>query len=503
MAKIKTKAQARKQALKDFARSHTKGGTFKTSAGVDKSADTATVEELRAYYEAHSGLRDVSDDLIDQVIIGHANKNGLCVSESDLCLPANIGKARYTSATAPHPHSPAPQASQASEQVMADADEALASVSESTPDTPSETKEPSLDDRARDFLKDMVGGIGAGPDGWAKAQTAIRDLLEQSQISVRTNAAPIEPDASIGRTGSARICDQIADIKENKSTRHELAVYNDAKEHKSDYIWPAHAGLALAAIARQTPVFLTGPAGTGKTTFARELALAFGRPFKRISCHDQTEGPTLTGMIAPDIKDGVKWRDGALAAALRIPGAVVLVDEPSVARPGALMVLQALLDDERALVIEETGERLAIADDVILICADNTNGAGDITGNYAGTRQLNAAFMDRFGVVLPIGYLPKDKETKVVQGLAGADKKTAAAVVAYADATRQAATKGELTQPVSTRGCARLAALLSDGAAHDAAFTLAIGSRASVEDAEPLRLLFQTHFASVSDDLIS
>jgi hypothetical protein len=89
-----------------------------------------------------------------------------------------------------------------------------------------------------------------------------------------------------------------------------------------------------------------------------DMAAHYGRPFARISCDDQTESTTLLGMTVPDGKGGVKWQDGQLAAAIRRPGTVVLIDEPTVARAGAHYVFNALLDDERAIVSQETGERI-------------------------------------------------------------------------------------------------------------------------------------------------
>ena len=111
------------------------------------------------------------------------------------------------------------------------------------------------------------------------------------------------------------------------------------------YLWPhPQTETALTQVARGRNVMLYGPAGTGKTEFAQQLAARTGRPFALISCDLGTDAATLVGMTVPDAAGGVTaWQDGQLTRAIKTPGCVVCLDEPSVARPGALFVIQNVL----------------------------------------------------------------------------------------------------------------------------------------------------------------
>ena len=57
---------------------------------------------------------------------------------------------------------------------------------------------------------------------------------------------------------------------------------------------------------------------------------------------------------------------------------------------------------------------MKIADGVFFIVADNTNGAGDDTGQYAGTHQANAALVNAFRRMVRVDYLSKGQEAKAL-----------------------------------------------------------------------------------------
>lgn len=248
------------------------------------------------------------------------------------------------------------------------------------------------------------------------------------------------------------------------------------------YEWPQDATEAvLSAMKRKRNIWLFGPAGTGKSTFAEQMAARTGRPFYLIACDDTTEAPELVGMTTPH--DGsTRWQDGVLTAAIRVPNAVVLIDEPSVARPGALMVLQSVLAS-RLLSIKETGEMVHVADGVHFICADNTNGTGG--GNaagYEGTRRLNRATLDRFSAFVGIDYMAPDVEARVLTARSGCTPELAKLLVECAGLTRAA----KVTHALGLRRLIAWAELLTDGIAPRRAFEYAILNSATKDDREPL-----------------
>lgn len=282
-------------------------------------------------------------------------------------------------------------------------------------------------------------------------------------------------------------------------SRTILPVYDakDAPRVDPNYLWPDVTGAVMTQLARARNVFLTGPAGTGKTSFAKQIAARYGRSFVRISCDDQTEAATLVGMTVPDKDGGSKWQDGQLVKAIRKPGTVILVDEPSVARPGALFVLQAALDDDRAVHIAETGEVVHVAPDVLFLLADNTNGTGDVTGAYEATRRLNRATLDRVGVTVKFDYMSQQDEAKALASRTGCDKKLSLDLVRFANLTRQKAARGDVSHPVGLRRLMALAELITDGVPADSAYQMAVIETAPFDDQEPLRQMWAADFKKV------
>ena len=232
---------------------------------------------------------------------------------------------------------------------------------------------------------------------------------------------------------------------------------------------------------RGTSILDSGTAGTGKTSFAEQLAARTGRPFILISCDDTTEAPELVGMTVPH-EGSVRWQDGVLTAAMRTPHAIVLIDEPSVARSGALMVLQNVLA-ARVLTVKETGEVVRAAAGVTFIVADNTNGTGGGTAEgYEGTRRLNRATLDRFSLSLKLDYMAPAEEAAALVDHTGCTPQLANVLVECAGLTR----KARVTHALGLRRLIAWAECLTDGIAPRRAFEFTILNSAAKDDREPL-----------------
>ena len=261
----------------------------------------------------------------------------------------------------------------------------------------------------------------------------------------------------------------------------------DTPKINDRYLWPPQTALVLTQLARGKNVMLFGPAGTGKTDFAQQLAAKTGRPLCLISCDNGTDAATLVGMTVPDASGGVTWQDGLLTRALRTPGCVICLDEPSIARAGALFVMQNVLQ-YRTLFIAETGERVIVAPGVLFISADNTNGTGGgARRGYTDTNRLNNAFLDRFGVRVRLDYLAPAKEAAVIAGYTGCTLELAKLLVAAASVTRAAAEAQTLSHGIGLRRLLAWAELLTDGISAEDAFVAAILNCAAEQDVEALR----------------
>jgi len=348
-------------------------------------------------------------------------------------------------------------------------------------------------------VKAIMGKMGAGD--FQGYQDALKDLAARAHkpVEVRTiEVAAIDASKIKGVVPKMTSRKNLFDVGLPTSLTGAnpeatvLPVYDAADAPRVDklYRWNQHTAVMLAMLARGKNLFLTGPAGTGKTEFAKQVAARWGRRFTRISCDDQTEAATLVGMTVPDKDGGSAWQDGQLAAAIRVPGNVILIDEPSMARPGALFVLQSVLDDDRRLHVAETGEVIPVAPDVLFLLADNTNGTGDITGQYEATRRLNRATLDRCAIFVMFDYLDPAAETNVIHARTGLNKKAAAMLAKFAAITRAKAQGGEVSHGIGLRRLMSLADALAVGADPSVAFQLSVIEGAPYDDKEPLRQLW-------------
>ena len=255
-----------------------------------------------------------------------------------------------------------------------------------------------------------------------------------------------------------------------------LTVYatDDAKPADSyDFNTVAKNGvLAHVAIcqATQQNIWLAGPKGTGKTTFAQAYAKATGRPFHRISHMKQMECQDLIGSRVFDDSGAMVWADGQLTLAMRDVNAVILLDEPSL-NPAACEMYQTILD-EGYLTIPATGERVTLSSDHLVIAADNTTGDGDTTGGYHGTAPLNEAFVDRFAYVVKMEYMTADVEAALLEKFCG--ENYAGQIAHYASEIRKACAEGQVMEPISYRRLEALAISIGCGMGAEMALTTAI-----------------------------
>jgi MoxR-like ATPase len=269
-----------------------------------------------------------------------------------------------------------------------------------------------------------------------------------------------------------------------------IAVYSSALSEPidADYVWtPELAAVLSAADGKGQNVLLYGPAGTGKTTAAMQYAARTGRPFMRIAFDRTTEPADLKGGRYPSESGGIEWHDGNLTRAFRVPGMVLLLDEPTLLRSGSLAVLQTALDTRRLVL--DTGEVVHAAPDLFVITADNTDMTGDATGRYIDTAPVNLAFSDRFAWRVAVDYLPEAKEIDAIAKRTGLHREATKLMVEYATKTRNEANGGTLTAPVTTRRLIAWANGVQGGFESKYAFKISVLQGSDAADSEKLREL--------------
>jgi MoxR-like ATPase len=150
-------------------------------------------------------------------------------------------------------------------------------------------------------------------------------------------------------------------------------------------------------------LLLVGPAGTGKTTIAEQVAVALSKPgepempFGFISFSAGITEGSLIGRI----NSLGKYLPSMLATMMTKPG-VFLLDEIDRADPNVILIMNALL--EQGVMATPTGVILKRHKRFIILAAGNTWGTG-ADWMYVGANQLDAATLSRFaGAVIEVGY---------------------------------------------------------------------------------------------------
>lgn len=276
----------------------------------------------------------------------------------------------------------------------------------------------------------------------------------------------------------------------------EVSVWNDpdAPARVDDYVFePRHLHQALVALDGVVPdnVWLAGERGTGKTEFVNQVASRLGRRLFRINFDEALERAEFIG--GNTIQNGnVVWKEGVITQAIQHPGAIVLLDEIGFARAQNLAVLHALCEPSphRSIVIAETGVRIPVAPHVVFFCADNSNGFGDASGNYAGVRDQNSAFIDRFSYTLKFEYLDFDSEVSLIVNRTGLSHDATRLLVTFANTAREKARAGILTQPPSLRQLFAWARAIQKGVPVSVAFENAIINKFPADCESELRGVF-------------
>lgn len=146
---------------------------------------------------------------------------------------------------------------------------------------------------------------------------------------------------------------------------------------------------ALAVGTPRLPILLQGPTATGKTSLIRYLAGITGSHLVRINNHEHTDLTEYIGGYVTTSSGAIVFKEGPLVSAAR-NGGWVLLDELNLAPPEVLESLNRLLDDNREILIPETGETVKAAEGFTVFATQNPPGL------YGGRKELSRAFRSRF-----------------------------------------------------------------------------------------------------------
>lgn len=208
---------------------------------------------------------------------------------------------------------------------------------------------------------------------------------------------------------------------------------------------------AVMAIQLNIPLLAWGYHGTGKTTLIEQICARTRRPLVRVQHTDTTEEAHITGQMAVR-NGGTEFDYGPLAEAMQ-RGWLYLADEYDFAHPAVIAVYQAVLEGKPLYIKEAPPHQRLVKPhpNFRFVATGNTNGSGDDTGLYAGTKIGNAAAYSRFGVTIQVNYPDEEVEKNILKGRLSVRDDIASKMVDFATRIRAQYANGELSLPISPR----------------------------------------------------
>lgn len=186
-------------------------------------------------------------------------------------------------------------------------------------------------------------------------------------------------------------------------------------EIDSNYCFnPDDLRIVIVGFVSKIPTYLYGNSGVGKTSMIEQFCARTRRPFMRVQHTVGLEESNVVGQWV--VKNGeTVFELGPLPYAM-LHGMVYCADEYDFAEPAVLSIYQSVLEGKPLIIKEADAANRVIRPhpQFRFFATGNTNGAGDNTGNYQGTRLQNVANYERFGIVHKVNYLPEEIEKDII-----------------------------------------------------------------------------------------
>ena len=207
-----------------------------------------------------------------------------------------------------------------------------------------------------------------------------------------------------------------------------------------------------------TNILMVGPAGSGKTTLAKNVAAYLGLEFGFLSLSAGVTETHLFGRLLPQA-DGTWAYVASRFVEVYENGGVFLLDEVDAADANVMVAINAALANG-VLANPVNGKLHVRHAQCIILAAANTFGRGG-DSMYVGRNSLDCATLDRF--VLDTVTIDYDSalESEIVRGLVGEGQ--ADAILTWVCSLRDSILNNRLRRVASTRLVERTARAISKG----------------------------------------
>lgn len=166
-----------------------------------------------------------------------------------------------------------------------------------------------------------------------------------------------------------------------------------------------------------TPSLLTGPKGSGKTSFIEQMAAHCNVPVFRINMNVGTSVRQLKGRVGAH--NGYTVFVPGVATMAMESGGWLLIDEASGATPPVSLALFPILEPSGEVLLEDAQPPRYVKRSPYfrVFLTDNVIGASreEDRFSYAGTNpDINEALLDRIGSLIEVGYMESKEEHRMV-----------------------------------------------------------------------------------------
>lgn len=222
----------------------------------------------------------------------------------------------------------------------------------------------------------------------ATAATSAMDLMGQVMVELLAKTKIQDIEAEIGKRMEARLQQFISD---NYGPIHrKIELEFDGKTVKLDGVVHSKFEQVLKFVKAGEPVFLTGPAGSGKNVLCQQVAKTMGLKF--YFSNAVTQEYKITGFTDAN----GTFHESQFYKAFK-DGGVFMLDEMDASIPEVLIILNAAIANRYFDFPAPIGY-VEAHPDFRVIAAGNTFGSG-ADYDYVGRNQLDAASLDRFAMI--------------------------------------------------------------------------------------------------------
>lgn len=198
-------------------------------------------------------------------------------------------------------------------------------------------------------------------------------------------------------------------------------------------------------------IWISGPTGSGKTSFARNLASLLNVQHYYEFNGDVHKTPSHAfGKWTARAGETI-FRDGVVTKWLRT-GGLLLINEYDTFSSEVVNALKPVLEDPRRItLVEHDDEVITGHPDCRVIVTTNTKGRGDDSGFYPNTNVQSIADLRRFHGFFEIDYLEAEAEVAMVVSMfPTVSKEVARKFVTVANKTRKSFDQSALGRVIST-----------------------------------------------------